>query len=113
MSGYIPNMSGSKYGYAVTQLNEEGIIFPEAHAFVQEDFYKSYPVILATVISQVSLKTATKLWLQDARSAAEAEIRQLHWRDSFKPVHWNDLSDKEKKMLLESHILVTKKKMVL
>ena len=110
MSSYIPSMSGRKYGYAVTQLSDEGIIFPEAHAFVQDEFYNSDPVIVATVMSQVSLKTAMKLWGKDARSAAEAEIRQFHWRDLFKPVHWKDLSDKEKQMVLESHILVTKKK---
>ena len=69
-------------------------------------------MVVATVMSQVSLKTAMKLWVKDARSAAEAEIRQLHWCDSFKPVHWKDLNDKETQMVLESHILV-KKKMVL
>ena len=85
VASYIPSMSGSKYAYAVTQLSNEGIIFPEAHAFVQDEFYNSDPVIVATVMSQVSLKTATKLWGQDARSAAEAEIQQLHWSHSFKP----------------------------
>ena len=53
VSSYIPIMSGSKYRYAVTQLSEEGIIFLESHAFVQEEFYESDPVIVATVMSQV------------------------------------------------------------
>ena len=49
VSSYIPSMSGSKYGYAMTQLSEEGIIFPESHAFNQNDFYDHDPVIVATV----------------------------------------------------------------
>ena len=57
VSRYIPSMSGSKYGYAVMQLSDEGIIFPEAHAIVQNEFDNSDPVIVATVMSQVSLKT--------------------------------------------------------
>ena len=110
VSSYIPSMSGSKYGEAVTQLSEDGVIFPEAHAFLQHEFYDSDPVVVATVMSQESLKSEMKLWDKDSRSAAEAEICQLHWCDSFKPVHWMDLSDKEKQMVLESHILVTKKR---
>ena len=58
----------------MTQLIEDGVIFPEAHAFLQNEFYDSDPIVLATVMSQVSLKTAMKLWGKDARSSAEGEI---------------------------------------
>ena len=58
---------------------------------------------------QVSLKSALKLWGEHARSAAEAEVKQLHWRNSFQPVHWKDLSEKEKTMVFESNMFINKK----
>ena len=36
---YTPSMSGSKYSYAVTHLESQGILNPDAHMFVQEEFY--------------------------------------------------------------------------
>ena len=40
---YTPSMSGSKYSYAVTQLESHGVINPDAHMFVQDDFHQSEP----------------------------------------------------------------------
>jgi hypothetical protein len=37
--GYTPNLSGSKYSYAVTQLESQGVLNPDSHMFVQDDFY--------------------------------------------------------------------------
>ena len=42
--------------------------------------------------------------------AAEAEMKQLHWRNLFKPIQWNELSNKEQKIVLESHIFMKKKR---
>jgi hypothetical protein len=39
--GYTPSMSGSKYSYAVIQLESQGVLNPDAHMFVQEDFYQA------------------------------------------------------------------------
>ena len=38
---YTPSMSGSKYSYAVTQLESQGVLNPYAHMFVQEEFYQA------------------------------------------------------------------------
>jgi hypothetical protein len=37
--GYTPIMTGSKYSYAVTQLESQGVLYPDVHMCVQEDFY--------------------------------------------------------------------------
>ena len=42
--------------------------------------------------------------------AAEAEMKQLHWRNLFRPVRWNELSTEQKAMVLESHIFLTQKR---
>ncbi len=40
----------------------------------------------------------------------EVEAKQLHWRNSFKPVHWKDFNKERRKQILESHMLVKKKR---
>ena len=42
-------------------------------------------------------------------TAAEAEMKQLHWQNSFKPICWKDLREKQKAMILESHVFMKMK----
>jgi hypothetical protein len=85
--GYIPSMTGSKYSYAVTQLESLGVLHPDAHMFVQDDFYQSDPDVAAMGMTQLSLKAGLKEWGDLAWDAAHNEMKQLHFRDAFKPLH--------------------------
>jgi hypothetical protein len=96
---YVPSMSGKSYNY--TQL---GL------SFLQDTAYRYSPEIVAIVMTQLSLKAALKQWGDDAKVAVEAEAKQLHWRNSFKPVHWKDLNNDRRKCILESHVFVKKKR---
>ena len=49
------------------------------------------------------------MWGDDARIAAESEMKQLHWRNSFKPIHWRELTKEQKRTILESHIFMKQK----
>jgi hypothetical protein len=60
--GYTPSFSGSKYSYAVTQLESQGVLNPDSHMFVQEDFYQAEPEVVAATMTQLSLKTGLKEW---------------------------------------------------
>jgi hypothetical protein len=60
--GYTPSMSGSKYSYAVTQLESQGVLNPDSHMFVQEDFYQAKPDVVAAITTQLSLKAGLKEW---------------------------------------------------
>jgi hypothetical protein len=62
-------------------------------------------------MTQLTLKNALKLWGNDAQLAVEAEVKQLHWQNSFKPVNWNEILPEKKKAILESHIFVKKKRL--
>jgi hypothetical protein len=42
---YTPSLSGSKYSYAVTQLESQRVLNPDLHVFVQEDFIKPRRVL--------------------------------------------------------------------
>jgi hypothetical protein len=53
---YTRSMTGSKYSYVVTQLETQGVLNPDAHMFVQEDFYQAEPDAVAAIMTQLSLK---------------------------------------------------------
>jgi hypothetical protein len=53
-------MMGSKYSYAVTQLEIQGVLNPDAHMFVQDDFYQAEPDVVAAIMTQLSLKSGLK-----------------------------------------------------
>jgi hypothetical protein len=85
-------MSGSKYTYAVTQLEIQGILNPDAHMFLQEGFYEAESDVVAATITQLSLKASLKEWGDEASTASQSEVKQLHFRNTFKPNHWRELS---------------------
>jgi hypothetical protein len=57
---YELTMTGSKYSYAVMQLETWGVLHPDYHMFVQEDFYQANPDVMALVMTQLSLKSGLK-----------------------------------------------------
>jgi hypothetical protein len=38
------------------------------------------------------------------------EMKQLQWRDLYKPKHWHGLTKKQKEQVLESHIFIEQKR---
>jgi hypothetical protein len=68
--GYVPSLTGSKYSYAVTQLESHGVLNPDAHMFMQDDFYQAEPDVVAMVMTQLSLKAGLKAWGHKAHTAA-------------------------------------------
>jgi hypothetical protein len=95
---YVPSMSGKSYLY--TQLGM---------TLLQDTRYRHSPDVVTAVLTQLSLKAALKQWGDDAKAAVEAEARQLHWRNSFTPVHWKDIVQEKCDQILESYVFVKKK----
>ena len=94
IKSYVPSMSGKSYQYAATQLASS----------------THHPQVVEMILTQLTLKTAINKWGSRAICAAESEMKQLHWRNTFKPVHYSELSSKQKEMILESHIFLTEKR---
>jgi hypothetical protein len=44
--------------------------------------------ILGMVMAQVLLNAALKKWGKEAEESVGKEMKQLHWQNSFKPMHW-------------------------
>jgi hypothetical protein len=77
--------------------------------FAQRDFYQAEPDVVADGMTQLSLKSGLKEWGDKAYEAAEAEMKQLHFRNTFEPQHWKQLTD-QRKTVLESHMFVKQKR---
>ena len=68
------------------------------------------PDAVAAIMTQLSLKAGMKAWGPKARDAARAEMQQLHFRDTFKPHHYKDLTMDHRKRILESHLFLKLKR---
>jgi hypothetical protein len=62
------------------------------------------------IMAQLSMKASIKKWGAEAEYAITKEMKQLHWRDSYKPKHWHGLTKKQKERVLESHIFIKQKR---
>ena len=107
--GYVPSLKGTKYSYAVTQLEQQGVLNPDAHMFMQQEFYQADPYVVAMIMTQLSLKSGLREWGDTAYKAAHSEMKQLHFRDTFRPMHYRQLSKKQRQMILESHMFLKQK----
>jgi hypothetical protein len=106
---YEPTMTGSKHSYAITQLMTHGVLHPDSHMFIQEDFYQSDPNIVVHIMTQLSLKSGLKQWGNKAYAAVTSEMKQLHFCNTFKPQYWSELSKTQCQMVLEWHMFLKEK----
>jgi hypothetical protein len=93
VQSYVPSMKGKAYEYSAAQIQS-----------IEHD-----PRVVEYVLTQLTLKAAVKMWGNNATIAAEAEMKQLHWRNSFRPVRWNELLEKKRSTILESHMFMKQK----
>jgi hypothetical protein len=107
---YTPSMTGSKYSYAVTQIEIQGVINPYAHMFVQEDFYQAEPDVVPDVMTQISLKAGFNQWGTKAFTADHSDMKQLDLRKTFKPKHWRELTASQRQIVLASHTFLKDKR---
>ena len=84
---YVPSMTGSKYALAVTQLENHGALHPDAHMAFFQHSMEEQPDVVAAIMTQLSLKAGLKEWGEEAKEAVRSEMKQMHLRDTFKPMH--------------------------
>jgi hypothetical protein len=53
-------------------------------------------------MAQYSLKAGMKRLKERGEEAVTKELSQLHYRDTFEPIHPKELNDQERKEVLES-----------
>jgi hypothetical protein len=74
------------------------------------DFYQAEPDAMAAVMTQLSLKSGLREWGDKAYTVAESEMKQLHFRNTFKPMHWSKLTAIQHQTVLESHMFLKEKR---
>ena len=78
--------------------------------FMQDDFYQAELDVVAMVMTQLYLKAGHKTWGDSAYADAHSEMKQLHWRNTFKSKHLRELSHSQRQMVLESHMFLKEKR---
>jgi hypothetical protein len=105
---YKPSMRGKSY--MMNQITEyaemlkEQVLHPDWHMEIPDDD------ILACILTQVSMRTGLKMWGKRAREALKGEVQQMHYRDTFEPLKYEELTAEEKQQILESHLFLTEKR---
>ncbi len=112
----IPSMKGNKYAVAMPQIVALLEKSKHAMAMAQMSVKLMSPGehrrtdLGGIVMAQLSMKAAIKKWGEQANFAISKEMKQLHWRNFYKPRHWHVLTKKQKEQILESHIFVEEKR---
>jgi len=105
VKSYKPSMTGQKYVFAAMALTTTQL----GQSYLYDDSYQHDADVAYAFMQQLSLRSALKQWGTNAEDAGVKEISQLHWRDTFVPRRYSDLTDELKKKVLESHMFVMKK----
>ena len=78
--------------------------------FVQEEFYQAEPDVMASVMAQLSLNIGLRAWGDKAYKAVQSEMKQFHYRNTFKPKNWRELNHIQRQTVLKSHMFLKEKR---
>ncbi len=115
---YVPSMKGNKCAVALTQIvaslkeSKDAMSMAQMSVKLMNKGVHQNADVVGMVMAQLSLKAAIKKWGDKAKYAVITEMKQPHWRNSYKPKHWHELSkgQREKNAILESHMFVEEKR---
>jgi hypothetical protein len=108
-------MQGNKYQVALAQIttslgsSETSMAFAQMSVKLINKGTHQCADVVGMVMAQVSLKAAIKKWGKETVDSVGKEKKQLHWKNSFKPMSWKSLTANQRKKVLESHIFVEMK----
>ena len=106
---YIPSKSVKLYETVNTQVEFEDAFHPDAQVFFCQKLIEEVPDATAVIMLQLSLNLGINNWKVKGIAEAESEINQLHFVDTFKPRHYIELNEDQKKIILEFHIFSSKR----
>jgi hypothetical protein len=112
---YVPSMQGTKYQVALAQIttylgsSKTSMAFAMMSIKLMNKGTQQRADVARMVMAQVLLKAALKKCSREAKESIGKEMKQLHWQNSFKPMHWKSLTAKQSKKVLESHIFIERK----
>jgi hypothetical protein len=94
---------GSK-SYQSTAAVTQDTVHPDAH------LNPNYVLVAHYITTQYSMKKGLKLYKERGVEAINKELSQLHLRDTFEPIHPNELNKEQHNHVLESHLFLKEKR---
>ena len=61
-------------------------------------------------MTQLSLKSGLREWGDKAYTVVQSEMKPFHFRNTFKPKHWRELTHTQRQTVLESHMFLKEKR---
>jgi hypothetical protein len=107
---YVPSMKGNKYAISITQItlllqgSKNALCMVQRLVKLMGEGLHRCADIIGMVMAQVSMKAALKKWGKVAEQAITLKMKQLHWRNLYKPMHWHELTKAQKEHILKFHI---------
>ena len=90
-------------------MENMGILHPETHMFFNQGMKRHGPAVVGAIMTQLSLKAGLKRCGKKGRNEIHYKMKQIQMRDIFFPLHWKNMSHKQKKQTLEYHLLLKDK----
>ncbi len=98
---YIPAFSGKTYSFATTVLGTR---------MLDNVVYSYNQSVALSFMQHFSVKAALREWGDDAKTAGEKEVNQLHWQETFVPRQMLELTAEQQTKILQSHMLIGQKR---
>ena len=70
----------------------EETFHPDSHIFICQELIEEASDVAEVIIIKLSLKEDMKRWKVKGQAAAKSEMKQLHFRDTFKPRYHRELN---------------------
>ncbi len=90
---YVPSMKGNKHAVALTQIkmslygSEDALSMAQRSVKLMSKGLHKCADIVGRIMVQLSMKAGIKKWGEVAEQAITVEMKQLYWRNSYKPMH--------------------------
>jgi hypothetical protein len=85
-------MKGNKYAVALTQItlslcgSEDALCMAQRLVKLMGKGWHRCADVVGMIMTQLSMKAALKKWGKATEQAITIEMKQLHWRNSYKPM---------------------------
>ncbi len=112
---YVPSMKGNKYAIALNQItlllqgSKDALCMVQRLVKLMGKGLHRCADIIGMIMAKVPMKAALKKWGKAVEQAITIEMKQLHWHNLYKPMHWDELTKAQKEHILESHIFFEEK----
>ena len=79
--------------YFMSQVKHQDVLHPYAHLEFNDAIAQSVSAV-AAIMTQISPKAGLEQWEEKAKNAMQAEMKQLHFSNTFEPRNRSDLTEK-------------------